>query len=155
VPESVRQAAKALACGRADRAIELSEGERAEQLLELALRIDSAVETGKPGELIDLGEELSRSAELTLILETLALFYRDVSASCLGLEPNALSFKHRADLVQKRSDTIDARNAANRVDLIYRTCENLERNANKELSLDALLFDLGTTSFVNQSRAKT
>ncbi len=155
VPESVRQVAKSLACGRADRAIELCEGDKAEQMLEVALRIDATVESGKPGELIDLGDELARNAELTLILETLALFYRDVSASRLGLEPNALSFAHRADRVQKRSATIEARDAANRVDLIYRTCENIERNANRELSIDALLFDLGTRLSVGQSGART
>jgi len=155
VSESVRRMVQSLACGRADRAIEFSEGDKAEQLLELALHIDSVVEIGKPGELIDLGEELSRSAELTLVLETLALFYRDVSASRLGFEPDALSFAHRADRIQKRSATIDARDAANRVDLIYQTCENIEHNANKELSLDALLFDLGTKSIIGQPRAKT
>ncbi|MBN1655988.1 MAG: hypothetical protein JXA30_19630 [Deltaproteobacteria bacterium] len=144
--DSARQAAKALACGRADRALELSQGEKAEKLLEHSLRIDATVDAAKPGELIDRAEELARSDDLVLVLETLALFYRDVAAAALGLSIKEISFGHLYDLAKKRAQQLGASSAARRVDLIYRTCENIERNANKELCLDALLFDLGSAS---------
>lgn len=143
VPDSTAHAAIALAYGRADRAIEFSEQQKAEKLLHMAMRIDSTIEDRKPGPLLDLGEELARSEEIHTTLETLALFYRDVAVASLGLPSDQLSFLNQTDTIQKRATKLDARSAAGRVEVIYRTCEYLERNANIELCLDAMLFELG------------
>jgi len=142
IPEATAHTAAALADGRADRALELALDNKGEQLLDLALRIDGAVSAGKPAELLNLAEMLARSDDLNLILETLAFFYRDVALCSLGLPEQGLLFHHRTDLIEQRSKTIQAREAALRVDTIHQTCENLERNANAEIALDALLFEL-------------
>ena len=144
VPESARHAATALAGGRADRAIELAQEQKGEQLLELALRVDACVAEGKPAPLLDLGEELARNDDLPLILETMALFYRDVAAASLGLSEDELVFGHQPDIIRERAGLLDARRAASRVSSIYRTSESLERNANTEIALDAMLFELGS-----------
>ena len=94
--------------------------------------------------MLDLAEELTRSDDLSLILETLALYYRDIAISSLGLSEKRLLFHHRTELIHENSKGIEAHRAAKRVNLIHQTCQNLERNANTEIALDAMLFELGT-----------
>lgn len=141
VAEDAAGAAAAMAGGRADRALELAQEGRADAILDWALRVDAETREASPGNLVTLAEELSRSDDRILVLDTLALFYRDVAAASLGLT-EALAFGHRADFIASRASELGARRAAQRVGLIERTSEDLERNANPELSLDALMFGL-------------
>ena len=80
------------AAGRADRALELCQGERALHVLDSALQIDAAVERRDPAELLGLGEQLASADDRALVLESLAAFYRDVAACGLGASSAELSF---------------------------------------------------------------
>ncbi len=140
--QPMRGAATALAHGRADRAIELADAGKAEQLVELVLRLDAILKAGRLGPILDLAEELSRSDDLQLVLETLALFYRDVAAVSLGVAADELCLTHRSDAVRQRAADLDAGQAAHKVRCIQRTSENIERNANLEIALDAMLLEL-------------
>lgn len=133
----------ALADGRADLALSLAESDTSERVLQHALRIDRCVESARPGALVSLAEDLSRSDDLPLALDALATFYRDVAASALGLEERSLVFRHEAAAVRERAAALPPERAAARVELLRRTVETFARNANREIALDALLFRLG------------
>jgi DNA polymerase III subunit delta' len=139
IPEQARAAAIALAQGSADRALALASDDQAERLLSLALRIDEAVAAARPGELLDLAAELAQSEQLELQLSTLALFYRDVAQISLRADAQ-LSFPHQSELLRARAGRLGARAAAERVAAIHETNDALDRNANPETALDALLF---------------
>jgi len=142
VDEARRGAAVALADGRADRALALAEEGTADELLDLALRVDSAVELRKPGDLVDVAEELARDGRLPLVLETLSRFYRDVACAALQLPDEQLCFRHAARAIRERAGLTTAEQAATRVDLIRDTADGLEENANPQVAMDALLFGL-------------
>jgi DNA polymerase-3 subunit delta' len=142
VSEPVRQPAVALAGGRADRALELCEGERAQHMLQWALRIEHGLEQADPAELLDLAEQLANSDDRGLVLESLATFYRDVAARALGLPETGLAFGHHADLIDARAQRLSAADAAERVAKLEQVGEDLERNANPQVALDGLLFAL-------------
>jgi DNA polymerase-3 subunit delta' len=144
VPEEARAAAVALSRGRADRALLLAEEGRAERLLELALRIDDAVTNKRPGAILDAADELAGSEEQDVLLDTLALFYRDVTSAALLGDEARLSFPHRSDLVGQRAKVLGASRAAARVQAIEASFEALGRNANPELTMDAMLFSWST-----------
>ena len=144
VASAVATSAAALAGGRADRALALSEGERAEQMLQWAINVDKALAQGSAAELLELGEALARSDDRPLVLESLATFYRDVAACGLGLPREALAFAHQADAIAERAQALDPERAAQRVAQIHELGENLARNANPEVALDGLLFALST-----------
>jgi DNA polymerase-3 subunit delta' len=145
VEEGVKRVAAALASGQADRALELGQGQKAFALTELALRVDAAVEEARPGPLLDLAAELARDDDLELILETLALYYRDLAAVSLDLSPGqSWAAGRQQGSLQQRAGELGARRAADRAELVQRAAENLERNANTELQLDAMLFALGS-----------
>jgi DNA polymerase-3 subunit delta' len=138
VAPEARPAAIALAGGRADRALVLAQDDAAERLLALALRIDDAVSARKPADLLDLAAELAQSEQRDLLLSTLALFYGDVAQLALRDDPR-LSFPHQRELLRERARGLGARRAAERVGAIAETFDALERNANPETALDALL----------------
>ncbi len=140
VPEEARDAAVALARGRADRALLLAEEGRAERLLELALRIDDAVESKRAGAIIEVADDLAGSDERDVLLDTLSLFYRDVASSALLGASAPLSFPHKSELLTRRAGTLGAARAAARVQAIETTTEALGRNANPEVAMDAMLF---------------
>jgi DNA polymerase-3 subunit delta' len=142
VPDEERAPAVALAAGRADRALLLTEEGTGRLLLDLALRIDRAVEEGKPGSLIDLAEELARTDRLELALDTLATYYRDVACAALGLDDETLAFRHVADEIRRRAAALDAFRASTRVERIRRAADSIERNANPQIALDSLLYQL-------------
>lgn len=131
----------ALADGRADRALALAEGGRAEALLDLALRIDDAVATRRTAALLDLADELAKHDDLELALESMVLFYRDVAAAAAGMPDEALRFRHAAPAIAGRASQ-GARRAAERAALWLALPEALEGNANKAIALDALLHRL-------------
>jgi DNA polymerase III subunit delta' len=143
VDEEGRDAAIALADGRADRAIELSRSGNARALLEQALRVDAAVSRAVPGELIGLAEELAKDVALPRVLDALGTFYRDVAALALGRDPSTLSFRHHADRIRERAHGIGAARAARACERLREVEERFEQNANKEMALDKLLFELG------------
>ena len=140
VAENLRDAAVALARGRADRALLLAEEGRAERLLDMALRIDEAVESKRAGAIIDVADDLAGSEEQDVLLDTLALFYRDVAHSALLGDTAPLSFPHKSELLTRRAATLGASRAAARVQAIETTCEALGRNANPEVAMGAMLF---------------
>ncbi|HEY2735368.1 MAG TPA: AAA family ATPase [Polyangiales bacterium] len=140
VEPALRPAAIALAQGSADRALAFASDERAQRLLELVLRIDRAVTASKPGDLLDLAAELAQSEQLELELSTLALFYRDVAHVALRDDPERLSFPEQRALLAERAERLGARGAAERVAAIAETSDALDRNANPETALDAMLF---------------
>jgi DNA polymerase III subunit delta' len=142
VAETQQSAAIALAQGRADRALELAQAGRAEQLVELALRVDDAAHGGRIAALLDLAEELAGSDERTQILETLALFYRDVAAAAIDPGQPPRAFSEHAALIAERAQRLGPRAAAERVQHIFAAIENIERNANPETALDAMLLGL-------------
>ncbi len=143
VAERERAAAVALSDGRADLALSLAESGTAERVLEHALRIDRCVSSSRPGSLVSVAEDLARSDDLALALDTLATFYRDVAAASLGLGDADLVFRHEAATVRERAATLPPDRAAARVELLRETVDTFERNANKQVALDALLFRLG------------
>ncbi|HKP63315.1 MAG TPA: hypothetical protein VJV78_41550, partial [Polyangiales bacterium] len=142
VAEAQQSVAIALAQGRADRALELAQNGRAEQLVDLALRVDDAAHGGRIAALLDLAEQLASSDERTLSLETLALFYRDVAAAAIDPGQAPRAFPEHAALIAERAQRLGPRDAADRVRHIFAAIENLERNANPETSLDAMLLGL-------------
>ena len=144
IPAQARRAAAALAEGRADRAIELARDGKAEQMLDLARHIDAVTKAGKAAEILDLGEELARSNDLSLTLETLARLYRDQAAATLGLSERVRAFDSPAGETGADRGGPSAREAAERVSLVQRAGDSLERNANRQIALDALLFQLRT-----------
>jgi DNA polymerase III subunit delta' len=143
VPAAQRTAAVALADGRADRALALAQEGAADALLEGALRVDEITARGVPGELVGLADELAKGAEVPRVLEALSTFYRDVAAAALGVPDAGLAFRHRADRIRERAESVGAARAARACEHIREAEEHLARNANKELLLGRLLFDLG------------
>lgn len=142
IPHDARGPAISLAGGQADRALSLCVEERAQQMLDLALRVDEGLQSGAAGTLLDLSEELARSEDLQARLAALALFYRDLSAIGLGLELESLGFRHAAATLIERASRTQPERSATRVHRIHQTLEELQRNANPELAVNALLFSL-------------
>ncbi len=138
--EEAREAAIALADGRADRALALASG-GASALLERALTLDELTVTGGPGALVKAAEELARGDELAAVLDALVTFYRDVAAASLGLPDDALAFRHSAAQIRARAARLGAAVAADRVEALEEARVALERNANAEIVVDALLYD--------------
>jgi DNA polymerase-3 subunit delta' len=144
-PEA-RRPALALAAGRADRAIELCEADRAQHLLDLALQVDQAFDKADSGELLELAEQLAGSDDRKLVLDALAMFYRDVAACSLGLSDAGFAFADRAQQIAARAQSLSAAAAAARVATIETLGEDLEqRNANPEVAFDGLLFSFAHT----------
>ena len=137
-----RSLALALADGRADRALLFASSSEERDLVGRALALDDALATGRPADLIVQAEQLARDDDLTLILEVLGVFYRDVCA--LSLDPaTEVVLDAQLPRVRNRAATLRAGQAASRVEAIRRTTDSFERNANRELALDALFLSLG------------
>jgi len=142
IPADTRGAAVSLASGQADRALELCTEGLGEQLLDLALRLDDALQQSSPGALLDLSDELARSDDLNIRLSALALFYRDLSALALGAPSDTLGYRHAETSLTERAARANSEQHARRVQRIHETMEQLQRNANPELALNAMLFGL-------------
>jgi DNA polymerase-3 subunit delta' len=142
IPEVQQPAAIALAQGRADRAIELGQEGRAQELVELALAVDDAAHAGKIAALLELAEQLAGRDDRELVLETLALFYRDVAAAAIDPDVAPASFPAQRALISERAQRLGARAAAESVHGIFHVADTLERNANPETALDAMLLGL-------------
>ena len=142
IAAEIAAAAIALADGRADRALALSEQGVAQDLLNAAMRVDAQITQGSPGRLMALSEELARGDELQSTLQTLVTFYRDVAVAGLGMRPEQLSFRMAAQEIRERARTMSPAQAAERVQKLGELGEALERNANPQIALDALLLEL-------------
>lgn len=135
------ESAIALSDGSADRALALSEEGRSQAMIDWALRIDAALRKPRPGTLLDLSEELSRSADRDLVLDTLSLFYRDAAAVGLG-QVDIIHFRGQEALLRDLAERLSPARAAARVERIAKLMEDLSRNANPGIALDALLFGM-------------
>ncbi len=142
IAADARGPAISLAAGQADRAIALGSEGRAAALLELALRVDDALQHGAPGPLLDLSEDLARSDDLAMQLAALALFYRDLGVIALDGGTASLGFNHALSALEERAQRASAERFASRVQRIHQTLEELQRNANPELAVSAMLFAL-------------
>jgi DNA polymerase-3 subunit delta' len=142
IPDAQQPAAIALSQGRADRALELAQEGRAQELVELALAVDDAAHAGKIAALLDLAEQLAGRDDRELVLETLALFYRDVAAAAIDPEIAPAAFPEQRALISERAQRLGARAAAESVHSIFHVADTLERNANPETALDAMLLGL-------------
>jgi hypothetical protein len=144
VPEVARAPAVALAQGSVDRALQLAADNMVERLVERVLRVDEAVAAARPGVLIELSHELADDDQLPLVLSALSLFYRDVAHVALQMPAPQLSFPHLLTNLRGRAAQLGARACAERVAAIAATDEAIDRNANAEIALDALLFGFAT-----------
>ncbi len=131
-----------LADGRADRALALCVDGLAQNLVERAVRIDTLLGQGKTGRLIELSEELSKQADLPLMLETLTLFYRDVALRALGGERHALLFQSASAEIDARARKLGAARAAQHAHTLSQLPDLFARNANAQITLDRVLLEL-------------
>lgn len=137
-----RDAIVGMADGRADVALTLASEGKGATLLELAARIDATIEASKPGACIELSESLAKRDDLPLVLDTLSSYYRDVAAVGLALPTSALLFGASVHTIRDRAAVLSPERAAARVDLIRRTAEAIDRNANAQITLDSMLLSL-------------
>ncbi len=144
VTPEARDAAVALADGRADLALELAKEDAATALLELALKVDQALALKRPGLLATAAETLARHEQLLLALSTLQMFYRDVAAVGAGLPDESLRFRHVATEVRARAQRVSTLQAAERVALVQQVYLDLESNGQKAITMDALLHRMRT-----------
>ena len=135
-------AATALAEGRADRALALAQQGLAADLVEQALRIDRTLALRDVGRLVELSEQLAKTSDLPLVLETLAAIYRDVAVLALGLGPDKLRFRDQHAAIEERARELAPSAAAQRVARLGELPELLARNANPQIALDHLLVAL-------------
>jgi len=142
IPQLQWAAAAALAEGSADRALLLARDGTATQLVEKAFRIDRTLALRDPGRLIELSEELAKSDDLLLVVETLAAVYRDVAVHGLGLPADKLRFLRERAQIEERAGELKPPQAAARVARLAELPELLARNANPQIALDHLLVEL-------------
>jgi DNA polymerase-3 subunit delta' len=140
-----RRTAAALAGGSASRALSLTQDDRAQRVLDWALRIDSALgdaggKARDAGVVLEIAEELARSDDRDLVLESLAMFYRDVAGRSLGLSSESLYFDVPA--TADRAQTLSVAAAAERASAVSVLFDGLRRNANPQIALDGFLLGL-------------
>jgi DNA polymerase-3 subunit delta' len=146
VPEAEREAASALADGRADLALRFAVDGAGKRLVELALRVDQAVEEARSGLLLELGDELAKHDDRALVLDTLATFYRDVAAAAAGLDDGALRLRRDAARIRERATQLGAARAAARAEALRHAQRDLDANASAQLVIESLLLTLRSTA---------
>ena len=142
VPEDSIAPAIALSAGRADVALALASDGAVDALTDLVMSVDDAVRGSGPGALVELAEQLARRDDLELALLTLQTFYRDLAVASLGLPAEDLGFSARGQELQERAASTSSSAAAARVSLIHDCVRSMQRNANRQVALDSLLFGL-------------
>lgn len=142
VPEDSIAPAIALGAGRADLALALASDGAVDALTDLVMSVDDAVRGSGPGALVELAEQLARRDDLELALLTLQTFYRDLAVTSLGLPAEDLGFSARGQELQERAASTSSSAAAARVSLIHDCVRSMQRNANRQVALDSLLFGL-------------
>jgi DNA polymerase III subunit delta' len=141
VAPDLRASAIALSEGRADRALALVKDDLASKLLERALRVDRTLALRDPGRAVELAEELAKAPDLTLVLDTLAAYYRDVAVCGLGMR-DRLRFGHARSEIEERARKLAPQVAAARAARLFALPELFARNANPQIVLDQLLVEL-------------
>ena len=111
-------------------------------LTDLIISVDDAVRGSGPGTLVELSEQLARRDDLELALLTLQAFYRDLAVTSLGLPTEGLGFSARGEELQERITSVSPSAAAARVSLIHECVRAMQRNANRQVAVDSLLFGL-------------
>ncbi len=142
VPEDSIAPAIALSAGRADIALALASDGTVEALTELVISVDDAIRGSGPGALVELSERLARRDDLELALLTLQTFYRNLAVTSLDLPAEQLGFSARGEQLQERLASLSTSAAAARVSLIHDCVRSMQRNANRQVALDSLLFGL-------------
>jgi len=142
VPPAQWEAAIALCDGQADRAMELARDGTGNNLLERALRIEQTLASGIPGRMIQLSEELSKASDCLAVLDTLAIFYRDVAASALGMPRASLRLPSAHEESTSLGAKIGPERAARKVQRLAELPDLVQRNANLQIALDHLLIQL-------------
>ncbi len=142
VPKSSIAPAIALSAGRADIALALAHDGAVEGLTALVMSVDDAVRDSGPGALVELSEQLARRDDLELALLTLQTFYRGLAVTSLDLPADDLGFSAPVEELQERLASLSTSAAAARVSLIHDCVRSMQRNANRQVALDSLLFGL-------------
>lgn len=142
VPSESIAPAIALSAGRADVALALAQEGAVDELTQLVFSVDDAVRGAGPGTLVELAEQLAKREDLDLAMLTLQAYYRDLSLSSMGLPETELGFASQASALEERAASVSASGAASRVSLIHQCSRAIQQNANRQVALDSLLFDL-------------
>lgn len=147
IADTVRGPAIALARGRADRALELARSGDIEAVFERALDAHMTLGNARPGELLKVSERVAKLNEDAqgLELEALALLYRDLALTAIGASGasgEGLAFRKQRAQLGSTAKGQDPRKMAARESAIRRSLETLGRNANAQVVLDALMFEL-------------
>jgi DNA polymerase-3 subunit delta' len=141
-PAQARSITTHLAQGSADKALALAQDGLAEELFRTAKEIDQAVDARRPGDIVNLADDLAKSDRYASLLQTLHAYYRDVAAAGLGVAESSWGFRHEADHLRERAARLPPARAAARAELLQATLRILESNANPTLCMDQLLFRL-------------
>lgn len=144
VPDEERSAAVALARGRADRALDLAKDARASGLVDYAFSLHETSHKGGPGALIEAAEALAKleAPDRVMALETLALLYRDLAVVVTDAPHSLLAMRFARERVEEAAAGLDVATLAKREARVHTTLEAIERNANAQSALDAMMFDL-------------
>lgn len=144
VPEEHRGPAIALARGRADQALSLAAEGRARELLDYAFELHAATTKGGPGTLVEAAESLAKMdpADRNLALATLAFLYRDLAVVVSDAPPSMLAMGFVRDKLIEAAAGLSVATLARREAVIHATLDAMERNANAQSALDAMMFDL-------------
>ncbi len=142
VPDRSIAAAVTLSGGRADVALTLARDGTVEEVTELVVSVDDAIGGSGPGSLVEIAEELARRDDLELVLLSLQAFYRDLAISGLDLPDEQLGFRALGDDLRERAASVSPDVACERVSMILECVRSMQQNANRQASLDALLFGL-------------
>ncbi|MGB5809979.1 MAG: AAA family ATPase [Polyangiales bacterium] len=142
VPDDASAAAIGLSAGRADVALDLARDGAVQELTDFVFSLDTAVDAGGPGTLVDFAEQLGRRDDLELALVAMQNLYRDVATTALDSDATELAFPDRRDHLRERASSIGVNAAATRVSRIHQCIDAMRQNANRQVALDALLFGL-------------
>jgi DNA polymerase-3 subunit delta' len=142
IPDDSIAPAIALSASRADVALTLASDDAVDALIDLVMSVDDAVRGSGPGALVELSEQLARRDDLELALLTLQTFYRDLAVTSLGVPADDLGFSAQREQLEERAGSISSSAAAARVSLIHECVQSMRQNANRQVALDSLLFDL-------------
>ena len=132
----------ALSAGRADVALAMCRDGAVEALTNLVQEVDDAVHGSAPGVVVDAAEQLARWDDLELALQALQNFYRDIAVTSLQGADAQLGFCDLEADLRRRATSLSPTAAATRVSLIQECAVQIRQNANRQVALDALLFEL-------------
>ena len=133
--------AASLAAGRADVALALAADDQCAQIVDLAKRVHEAARKRAPGTITVTAEAVAKHPSFPLPLMALQTLYRDMCCASLGVADSDLRIASLTDSVAP----IQPQAASARVALISEHLTALELNANRQLTMDALIFGLADT----------